>query len=212
MIIETQHKWTGALLVLFAISILLAAIFFSVAYGRVINTEQYRNGQTNLNNARNALLWAMITSYVSAGIAVVLAILYFGHVTWGVNSEIPHLILFILLFAMIIVAIVAGFIAWSNVRNKEVTDNDNSQGLILAGIIALFVGLVALVISGVWRATYRSTLGASLVPAPPQSEVTITSPSSVTSVATTSGYAAPVMSMPSAPASQAPEVAFPYSV
>jgi ABC-type Fe3+ transport system permease subunit len=78
MIIETQHKWTGALLVLFAISILLAAIFFTVAYGRVINTQEYRNGQSNLNNARNALLWAMITSYVSAGIGVVLAILYWS--------------------------------------------------------------------------------------------------------------------------------------
>lgn len=212
MIIETQHKWTGALLILFAISILLAAIFFSIAYGRVLNTDGYRNGQTNLVNARNALLLAMITSYVAAGIGIVLAILYFGHVTWGINSEMPHLILFILLFALIVIAIIAGFIAWSNVRNTNVVDNGNSSGLIIAAIISLFVGAAILLISGVWRAGYKSMEGASLVPAPPQSEVTITSPSSVTSVATTSDYTAPIVSMPSAPASQAPEVAFPYSV
>ena len=203
-----HHTWTAGLLLLFAVSILLGAIFFTTAYVRILNTSDYINGSQPLTNAKNALLWAFILGYIAAGIAIVLAILYFGHVTWGINSEMPHLFLFILLGLLIIGSMIAAFIAWNDARNTEVTDNGGSVGYIIAGIVALAVGLIVLIISGAWRAQRRASEASVLPPAPTESEVTITSPTTMTSVATTS---APV-AIPPAPMNQAPQVAFPYSV
>ena len=211
--VEGQHRWTGLLIMIFAILILLAAVLFTFAYSKVLETQEYKNGNVEMVNAKNALLWAFILAYISGAIGIVLAILYFGHVTWGINSEIPHLILFILLFLMIIGSGIAAGLALSYIHKSTAVDTAGAPSWIWAGIVALILGTIILIISGAWRAQERLSTPTSLEV--PQSEVTITSPSSVTHV-TTPSYALPVASVVapvvSAPLAQAPEIPYPYSI
>jgi hypothetical protein len=154
--VETQHRWTGLLLVIFAILIILGAVFLTVSFGRIYTIPEYKAGNSKLNNARSSLLVAFILGYIAAGIAVILAILYFGHVAWGINSELPHLFVFILLFACIIISGIFGFVALSNISNSGAQNKAGSEGWIWAALIAYLVGLIVLIISGAWRASYVS--------------------------------------------------------
>ena len=93
---ETQHRYTGLLLILFAVLILVGAVFLTLAQSRVQSTPEHDAGNTKLRSASSNLLIAYILGYIAGGIAIVLAILYFGHVTWGIKSEFH--ILFCLFF------------------------------------------------------------------------------------------------------------------
>ena len=154
---EQQHKYTGILLIVFALLILLGAIFFTVAQTKVTSTDEYKAGNTKLNNAKNNLLVAYILGYIAAGMSIVLAILYFGHVAWGIKSEIPHLILFILLFLLVIVSGIFGFIALSNINDSTINDKKGSENWIWASLVAGLIGVIVLIISGAWRAQYRAS-------------------------------------------------------
>ena len=153
-----QHKYSAALILVFSLLVLIGAVFLTFAYSRVISSQEYKNGNQKSINAKNSLLWGFILGYIAAGVSIALAILYFGHVTWNIGSELPHLILFILLFLLLIGAIVAGAIALSNLHSAEVTEEGKSaSGFIWAGIISIFIGGIVLLISGVWRAQYVAT-------------------------------------------------------
>ena len=156
---ESHHRYTGILLIVFALLILLGAIFFTIAQVRVMDTDEYKNGEKEMHDAKNNLMIAYILGYIAAGIGIVLAILYFGHVTWGIKSEIPHAILFILLFLLIIVSGIFGFIALDNINKSNATDKKGSEGWIWAGQIAGLIAIIVLIISGAWRAQYVSSKG-----------------------------------------------------
>lgn len=153
---DQHHSYTGILLVVFAIAIALMAIFFTMSYSKVLQIQEYKNGNSKLNTAKNLLLIAFILAYAAAGIGVILAILYFGHVTWGIGSEVPHLILFILLFLLIIASGILGGVAISYINSAAPVNNQSSTSWAWAGLIAGLIGLVVLVISGAWRAQYVS--------------------------------------------------------
>lgn len=174
---ESHHRYTGILLIVFALLILLGAIFFTIAQVRVMDTDEYKNGEAEMNNAKNNLLIAYILGYIASGIGIVLAILYFGHVTWGIKSEIPHAILFILLFLLIIVSGIFAFIALDNINKSNADDKKGSEGWIWAGEIAGLIAIIVLIISGAWRAQYVSSKDKTTV--------------SVNSASTAPGYQAP---------------------
>ena len=157
---EQQHKYTGILLLVFALLVLLGAIFFTVAQSKVTSTDEYKAGNTKLNNAKNDLLFAYILGYIAAGLGLILAVLYFGHIAWGIKSEIPHLIVFILLFLLVIVSGIFGFIALSNISDSNASDKKGAENWIWASLVAGLIGIIVLIISGAWRAQYRSTKGA----------------------------------------------------
>ena len=161
---ENHHKYTGMLLILFALLILLGAIMFTIAQSKIMTISEYKTGNSKLNSAKNNIMIAYILGYVAAGMALVLAILYFGHVTWGINSEIPHLIMFILLFGLVIVSGVFAFISLSNISSSNTTDNKGAPGWIWAGLISGLVALIVLIISGAWRAQHVSSKSAPTGP------------------------------------------------
>ena len=184
---QSQHRYSALLILVFAILVLIGAVMLTFAYSRVISSQEYKNGNQKSINAKNALLWGFILGYIAAGVGIALAILYFGHIVWGIGSELPHLILFILLFLLLIGAIVAGAIALSNLHSNEVAEEGKSaSGFIWAGIISIFIGGIVLLISGVWRAQYVATNKSatvsqtettySTVPVAAPSSVVVTSP------------------------------------
>ena len=154
---EQHHKYTGALLILFALLILLSAILLTIAQSKIMTIEEYKTGNSKLNSAKNNVLTAYILGYVAAGMAVILAILYFGHVAWGIKNEIPHLLVFIILFGLIITSGVFSFIALSNISGSNAQDKQGSEGWIWAALISALVAIIVLIISGAWRAQHVSS-------------------------------------------------------
>ena len=151
---ETHHRYTGILLIVFVILAVLAAIFMTIAHGKVMTIDEYKTGNDKLHSAKNNLLIAYILAYVAAALGIILAILYFGHVAWSINNEIPHLIVFILLFALLVVSGIFGFLALSNIDNSGATDKQGSTGWIWGGLVSALVSLIVLIISGAWRAEH----------------------------------------------------------
>jgi hypothetical protein len=154
---ERHHQYTGLLLLLFMVAILLSAIFFTVAQTKLREIAEYKAGNSKLKSANNNLMVAYILGYIAAGIGLVLAILYFGHVSWGIKNEIPHLILFIILFGLVIVSGIFGFIALSEIDEVNPSNKNGSTGWIWGALVAALVALILIIISGAWRAQYKSS-------------------------------------------------------
>ena len=77
---DNHHKYTGILLLVFALLVLAGAIFFTISQSKVMTIDEYKTGNSKLNSAKNNLLVAYILGYIAAGMGIILAILYFGHV------------------------------------------------------------------------------------------------------------------------------------
>lgn len=185
---EQHHSYTGLLLIGFAILVLLTAIFFTVAQTRVTATAEFKAGNSKLKSANNWLIAAYVLSYIATGVGVVLAILYFGHVTWGIGSEVVHGILFVLLFLHIILSGIFAFVALSDIKNSGVANNASAENWIWAGEVAALVAVIVIVISGAWRAHYVSTKSGqekkleaamSMPPPPPPAQFEFTAPSTI---------------------------------
>ena len=199
---EQHHSYTGLLLIGFALLILLGAIFLTVAQTRVLSTDEYKSGNSKLRSASNWLIASYILGYIAGGVGLVLAILYFGHITWGIKTEVPHAILFILLFLLVLLSGIFGFVAMSEINNSGVQDKKGSENWIWAAEIAGLVAIVILIISGAWRAQYTTTKksqdkmsGMSLPEEKPPAQFEFTAPSTiVTGGASSPSYQAPDLS------------------
>ncbi len=175
--VEKQHNYTALLILVYALLILMGAIFFTVAQTKVTGTTEYKNGNSKLNSAKNNLIIAYVLGYIAAGMGILLAVIYFGHVAWGITNEIPHLIIFILLFGLVIVSGIFGFIALSDVNGSGLTDKGFITNWIWGAQVVGLVALVMLIISGAWRAQHVATVKPVVVTATnTQQEVTFTAP------------------------------------
>jgi hypothetical protein len=206
MMVENHHNYTALLILVYAILILIGAILFTVAHVRVTNTTEYKSGNTKLNSAKNNLIIAYVLGYIAAGMGILLAIIYFGHVAWGIMNEIPHLIIFILLFLLVIVSGIFGFVALSDINGSGIGDKSFITNWIWAAEVLGLLALILLVISGAWRASYVAT-HVSVVPVTTvmsnsQQEVTFTAPDStvyeppspvVTTMSSAPNYPAPMV-------------------
>lgn len=175
---EHHHQYTGGLLLFFTLLSLVAAILFTIAQVRVTEITEFKNGNAKLNSAKNNLIIAYVLAYIATGIGIILAILYFGHVAWGIKNEWPHLIVFLLLFALIIVSGIFAFIALSDISNASPADNKGAPGWIWGGLASLLVSLIVLIISGAWRAQHRASQASTMTST--EKTVTLTAPSELT--------------------------------
>lgn len=197
--VEHHHKYTGGLLLFFTLLVLVGAILFTIAQARVTNIEEYKNGNSKLNSAKNNLIISYVLAYIAVGMGLILSILYFGHVSWGISTEWPHLIVFILLFVLVIVSGIFAFIALSDISNAAPSDNKGATGWTWGGLATLLVALIILIISGAWRAQYNSSKTQnSTKTTSTQQTVTFTAPSEVQSEIPT-GISSPYYAAPMSP-------------
>ena len=159
---EHHHSYTALLILIFTLLVLAGAIFFTIAQVKVTSIAEYKAGNSKLNTAKNDLIVAYILGYIAVGVGLVLSILYFGHVAWGIQNEWPHLIIFFLLFILVILSGIFGFLALSNINSSGAENKNSSQGWIWAAQVAGLLGLIFLVISGGWRASYVSNRSAKV--------------------------------------------------
>ena len=205
VMVEKQHNYTALLILGYAVLILLGAIFFTIAQTRITGTTEFKNGNSKLNSAKNNLIIAYILGYIAAGMGMLLAVIYFGHVAWGIANEIPHLIIFILLFGLVIASGIFGFIALSEVNGSGIADKTFITNWIWAAEIVGLVALVMLVISGAWRASHVATIMKPVVVTSTntQQEVTFTAPDTTVydapTVVSSDDSFAPYSSYPTSP-------------
>ncbi len=153
--VEQHHNYTALILLLYAILILAGAIFLVVAYNRVGASPNFSRFEA-LRSARSYLMWAYILGFIASALGMILAFIYFGHIALGMPNEIVHFIVFFLLFALVIASGILAFIALSKINSVDVTDRNSSTGWIWAAEVVGLLALLAVVVSGAWRAQHYS--------------------------------------------------------
>ena len=145
-----HHVWTGLIILAAAILAGLAGLFYTFSQADVTSIPEHDQGNESLRNASGNLLVAYVLSYVSAGLLLVLSIVYFfqGSLNW---NEITHAIIFILVFAVLIISVIFGFIALSDIDESGNFDKKNSVGWIWAAFGVAIGALLLIIISGAWR-------------------------------------------------------------
>jgi len=135
-------------------SILLVAAAFSLVMGILLSISQSRvrgssDFETNdkLQSAESWIITAYVLAYIAAGITIVLSILYFGHVTWGINNEWPHLVVYIILFILIVLSGIFGFIALSDLDYSN-ANKESADAWIWWSLGAGLVSILLILISG----------------------------------------------------------------
>ena len=211
---EQHHNYTALLILIYGLLVLMGAIFFTISQSKVTGLDEYKAGNSKLNSAKNNLVVAYILGYIAAGMGILLAIIYFGHVAWGIQNEIPHLIIFILLFLLVIVSGIFGFIALSNINGSEAVNRGSATNWIWAAEVVGLIALIVLIISGAWRAQYVSSKSSNkktTVDLSTQQELTFTAPETVNYEPAPQVYSAPSYSAPtySAPSYVAPTYSTP---
>lgn len=145
-----HETYTGLLLLLATVLAGLAGLFYTFAQSDVTGIPEHDAGNESLRHASGNLVVAYILAYIAAGVSLVLAILYFFQPNIQI-SEIPHTIVFIIIFALLIISVIFGFVALSDIDESSVSDKKGSVGWIWAGFAMAIFSLLVIIFSGAWR-------------------------------------------------------------
>ncbi len=147
---------TSAWVAIATVVLIVMAILIIVAGDRVRNISGF-DSNDNLKSANNRLVTAQILAWIAVGLGLLLTIGYLFLHGGFINTEWIHLILWILLFAAIIVSGIFLAIAISDIDNANVSDNKGSVGYIWGALGAGAGALVLLIISGGWRIVHKQS-------------------------------------------------------
>jgi len=143
---------SSGLAILATIAIIGAGILTIMADNKVKGIPGY-DGNDNLNLAHKDLGYAQIFIWVSAVFSFILTLGYiFVHTEW-LQSEWLHLIIFILAAGTLVIGISYLGIALNRINNVE-GDNGGNE-FIWAAIITAGIGLLVLLVKGIWRLTHK---------------------------------------------------------
>lgn len=145
---------TAGLSVVATAAFVVAAILTMIADSRLRGIDSYDTDE-DLQDAHSDLLIGYILAWVAAGITFFLML---GYIFKSFASWLPEWIHMILLVLAIIAAIIALIFMGLGMRKIDNTPNDDStHGYLLWSMILTGVGLVFLVILGMWRITHWGT-------------------------------------------------------
>lgn len=170
-----HHTWTGLLLLFAGILSGLCGTFFIFSQADVTKIPEHDAGDDKLRSASSNLLIAYVLAFVATGLLLVLSLVYFlqGSLNW---NEITHTIIFILIFVLLVISIIFGFIALSDIDESGVADKKNSVGW-LWGAFGVAIGAILLVIfSGAWRYQHVQSKKSQTTVETSKTALTFTSP------------------------------------
>lgn len=146
----------STLMIVATVMLVAMAILIIIAIDRINQINGSSNA--NLQTAKDRLTWAQITAWIAAGMALLLVLGYFAlHVLN--TSEWLHLILWILLFAALIISLILLAISLSDVDNANLSNNNGATNYIWAALIVGVITFVLLLISGGWRIATKQSEG-----------------------------------------------------
>lgn len=145
---------TAGLSVVATVAFVVTAILSMIADSRLRGIDGYDNDD-DLQSAHNDLLIGYILAWVAAGISLFLML---GYIFKSFASWLPewiHMILLVLAITASIISIIFLGLAMRTIDNNP--NDDNTHGYLLWGMILCGIGLVFLVILGMWRITHWGT-------------------------------------------------------
>ena len=149
------HSISTAAVVGFAtVLLIIMAILILVADDRTKNITGY-SGNNDLKAAHDKLIWAQVLAWIAAGLAFLLLLGYLA-LHFLETSEWIHLILWILLFAVLIVSLIFLGMALSDIDKAKVSDDKGAAGYGWGAIILGGISFIILLVSGGWRIAHKS--------------------------------------------------------
>ncbi len=146
---------TTGLSVLATLAFVAAAILSIIADDRLRNIDGFDNND-NLQAAHSNLVVGIILGWVAAGLVFILVLGYLLTSFKLLQNEWLHFIVWALGVAAAIIAIIYLGFAMRKIDNTP--NDDGTQGFLLWAMILTGVGLVLLVILGMWRLTHYGTV------------------------------------------------------
>ncbi len=146
----SHHVYIGLLLLVAAILAILTGVFYTFSQADVTKIPEHDAGNQSLRNASGNLLVAYVLAYVAGGLLLLLSIVYFlqGSLNW---NEITHTIIFLLIFVVLIISVIFGFLALSDIDDAGNIEKKNTVNWIWAGFGVAIAAILMIIISGAWR-------------------------------------------------------------
>lgn len=145
----TVNILTSGFLVSCSVFLLMMGLLFYFAYtkiGAVFLENNSENDPTLLGSALNYIRIAYILAFIAFAVTLLLALLYAGHELVFMPSEWFHLVLYLVVYALLIISVVYAFLALNKIYDLRIQQRNGSTSYIWAGLlmaIFAFVGLTA---------------------------------------------------------------------
>ena len=140
---------SGFLVTVIIFFVLMGYLFFAASekMGQVLlSGDSKGNDLEQLESAYNSIKVAYILAFISAGLTLLLAILYAGHETVISPSEYWHLALYLITYILLIISVIYAFIALNKLYDIRISTRNGADAYIWAGLslaVFAFVGLTA---------------------------------------------------------------------
>lgn len=145
---------SGFLVTVIIFLVLMGILFVSASskMGEVLLAQDTQNNDLELlDEAFNAIKVAYILAFISAGVSILLSVLYAGHETVINPSEYWHAALFLITYILWIVSVVYAYIALDKLYDLRIKDRNGADAYIWAGFVVAIFAFIGLTVTGSGR-------------------------------------------------------------
>ena len=143
---------TGGLF-LATIFIVIMGILLVSAEKKIKDIPEYTQS-SDLQDGRSALQTAYILTFIAAGVALVLSIVYMGQEIWWCPPEWIHMIFFLIIVVLLVVASIYAYDVLEGIYDPRLADRVGTDNYIWAALLFAVVSFVTVFMVGSGRAGY----------------------------------------------------------
>lgn len=111
---------------------------------------------SGLQNGYNKLKTAYILTFVAAGVALLLAILYGGHDIWWSPTEWIHSVIFLIIIALMLVATVYAYTVLYDLYTPELQDRNGADSFIWSALLFSILAFMIILTMATGRVGYNA--------------------------------------------------------
>ena len=149
---------TSGSLGLATIILVVMGILLVSASNKLSQLDEFESSST-LKKAHSDLKTAYWLIFISAGIGLLLGIAYAGHETAWCPSEWIHTMVFILMYAALIIGFIYAYIALNDIYNPDIDDRNGADGFIWASLLVGAFAFMLVSAAGTGRIGYNAARG-----------------------------------------------------
>lgn len=136
------------------ILLVVMGVLLVSASNKVREIPEYESSSA-LKKADNDLKTAYWLAFIGAGVNLLLGIAYAGHETAWCPSEWVHTLVFVLLFAALVISIIYAYIVLNDLYNPDLEDRNGADGFIWAALLIGALAFTGIGAIGVGRVGYN---------------------------------------------------------
>lgn len=148
---------TSGGLVLATVLLVVAGILLVSAASKVRDIPEFEES-SGLKKAENDLKTAYILMFIAAGVTLLLAVAYGGHEVAWCPSEWIHGIIYLLLVAIIVIAVIYAYIVLNDLYTPELADRNGSTAFIWASLLIGSIGFMVVMATASGRVGYNASM------------------------------------------------------